>query len=496
MNLSGSRTRAISSSVALLAALVVDAYPQPSRLIKGPLPEPASIGTYKGHCVSMPSAIRICKLLSDREDIVLVEKDGKRVGSWPASAYLGETADFEVLRGDLDGDGRPELIVSNRDSSSAGMGVNYWTIAILPDVESGGFEPPLTFRVEDYGSFGTFVSAGGKVSILATKWLWTKDSLGKRGRGLYLVGQWWRYKAGQLLPLLSRPGLMRRYLLSFERERLQTIDSPYAPYRWLTRRNVIPMRRELDTTQAKNAQEGIISSVSSLPDKNLTRAMMLVLKPDNQGPIVYVYPSDQGEDEHNLSYIGDGVSGRLYPIHYLPSQSQTWLQGKRATVLTYRETPDSKSYQVLWIGEVVNLMRTQNRSMEKELKRIVNRKSIPAGFSITYDDMHGLWGGVTITIDGVGNVEVRERGQTNPNPKITEARITKKRLRDLIKLVIELQAWEQQTLERKPLPDESRARLTIKSGDQVSVTWEWFDDMEKNRRLIQIKTKMEQLVKK
>src|SRR5262245_28137722 len=104
MSLSFFRTRAIASTLALLAVFVVDTYPQTGTLIKGPSPQPASIVGYKGHCVSMTRAVRICKLLSDDEDIMLVEKDGKRAGSWPTSAYLGETSDFEVLRGDLDGD--------------------------------------------------------------------------------------------------------------------------------------------------------------------------------------------------------------------------------------------------------------------------------------------------------------------------------------------------------------------------------------------------------
>ena len=158
--------------IALCAALVIHVYPQSRKLIKAPSPQPVTIKGYvRGHCVSLPNSFRVCKLLSEREDIFLIEKDGKRLGSWPTSTYLGETSDFEVLRGDLDGDRRLELIVSNHDTTSAGMGVNYWTIAILPDVESRGFEPPLTFRVEEYGSLGTFVSDRARVSILATKWL-------------------------------------------------------------------------------------------------------------------------------------------------------------------------------------------------------------------------------------------------------------------------------------------------------------------------------------
>jgi len=499
MNFCERTTPVAAVIIALLAVVVIDVYPQSRKLIKAPSPQPVIVKGYvRGHCVSLPNSNRVCKLLSEREDIFLIEKDGKRLGSWPTSAYLGETSDFEVLRGDLDGDGRLELIVSNHDTTSVGMGVNYWTIAILPDVEFRGFEPPLTFRVEEYGSLGTFVSDRTRVSILATKWLWTDDPAGKLGRGLYLVGQWWQYKAGQLLPLFSKSTLMRRYLLSFERERLETIDSPHAPYRWLTNRKTISMRRELEIAQVEDTQSGIIGSFSSVPDKDFVRRMMLTLLPENHAVIVCFYPSDAGKGEHGLRYIGDGVSGRLYPSHYLPSQPEAWLQGKRATVQTYREAGDAEPFQVLWIGgnRDVYLAPTPNQEMEKELTKIAATNKIPPGFSITYDDMHGLWGGETITVDGAGNVEARERDKAARDPKTTKRTISQKRLLDLIKLLVQLKAWEQQTPERQPRPDESRARFTIKSGDRNTQIWEWFNDMEKNRRLIQIKTRMEELVKK
>ena len=492
------RTCVVSLTLALLAT-VIDVSAQSTKLIKAPSPQPATFEGYvRGHCVSLPNSIRVCKLLSDREDIFLIEKDGKRLGSWPTSTYLGETSDFEVLRGDLDGDRRLELIVSNHDTTSVGMGVNYWTIAILPDVASGLFIRPLTFRVEEYGSSGTFVSARDGVSILATKWVWTDDPKGKLGRGLYLVGQWWQYNSGQLLPLLSKPTLMRRYLLSFERERLQTIDSPHAPYRWLSNRNTISMRRELEIAKVEDTQSGIIGSFSSLPDKDYVRRIMLTLLPENHAVIVCFYPSDEGKGENSLRFIGDGVSGRLYPNHYLPSQPEAWLQGKRATVQTYREAGDAEPFHVLWIGgnRDVYLMPRPNQPMEKELTKIVATKKFPPDFSITYDDRHGLWGGETITVDGAGNVEARERDQAAPDPKITKRSISQDRLLDLIKLLVELKAWEQQIPERQPRPDESRARFTLKSGDRNTQIWEWFDDMEKTRRLIQIKTRMEELVKK
>src|ERR1041384_1630978 len=82
---------------------------QPGKLVKAGLPQPPSFeGSHKCHCVALPNRVRICKLLSDNADVFLVEKDGNTLGTWPSTAFMGETEDFEVLHGDLDKDRQPE----------------------------------------------------------------------------------------------------------------------------------------------------------------------------------------------------------------------------------------------------------------------------------------------------------------------------------------------------------------------------------------------------
>jgi hypothetical protein len=44
-----------------------------------------------------------------------------------------------------------------------------------------------------------------------------------------------------------------------------------------------------------------------------------------------------------------------------------------------------------------------------------------------------------------------------------------------------------------PVPDESRATLTISVGGQQGGFWESFNDMAENKRLIQIKMKMSEM---
>lgn len=132
-------------------------------------------------------------------------------------------------------------------------------------------------------------------------------------------------------------------------------------------------------------------------------------------------------------------------------------------------------------------------SVESTLKLILEKSDIPADLQITYDDMHGLWGGTSILITGNGTAERRERERGNSEPENFERSVTREQLLELVKLLIEHKAWEQRTPARDPVPDESRASLRIQVDGKTSQIWEWFNDMDKNDRLIKIKTRMKQL---
>ena len=324
-------------SILLIVVLTSTSYAQTGRLTKSKAPAPAPVEGYdKGHCVTLPKGIRICKLLSDDKDTFLVERDGRSVGTWPGSTYLAETSDFEVLAGDLDNDRKPELIVANHDGTSNGLGVDYWTIFIFPDPEFLEFTAPLSFSVEEYGSFGTFVTSGGRVNILATSWVWSKDR--KRGFGIYLVGQWWRYQSGELQPLLARPIIARRYLFSFERERGNTTRLDQIPFQWLSHPSTERVTTEFITKQAKISKPGIIQAVTREKE-----SLKIDFKPDGEESITYVYPGTY-LDKNTFDNLGDTATGRLYPANYRPSQPETWLKNKRATLRSYED-----DLNVLWL---------------------------------------------------------------------------------------------------------------------------------------------------
>lgn len=131
--------------------------------------------------------------------------------------------------------------------------------------------------------------------------------------------------------------------------------------------------------------------------------------------------------------------------------------------------------------------------METELKRISDTRNIPADLVITYDDMHGLWGGTTITICGDGHMERRTQQISVAEIDITQTQIDQPSLLKLIDLLITLTAWEQVTPDDMLLPDESRAHLTISVNGYTSNMWERFNEMATNNRLSQIRRRLDGL---
>jgi hypothetical protein len=269
---------------------------------------------------------------------------------------LAETSDFEVLQADLNGDGRRELILANHDGTSNGLGINNWTIYIFPDSEFRRPLSPLIFSVEEYGSLGTFVTEGNSILILTTKWLWGKDPQGKRRNGLYLVGQWWRYRQGELVPAIERPLLARRYLERFASERGRTFGDQRAPYLWLKNPSAEVFKvNPLTGAQEKEVKPGVLQSVSATPFTESETTAEIVFKPEQGSPFTLAYSAEDHQvSEGAIEHIGDAVSGRIYPDRYFPALRENWLRGKRGRLITYGEGAQYEQLKVLWLNPRIN----------------------------------------------------------------------------------------------------------------------------------------------
>jgi len=132
--------------------------------------------------------------------------------------------------------------------------------------------------------------------------------------------------------------------------------------------------------------------------------------------------------------------------------------------------------------------------MEQQLNDFAEERATQ-NLTIVYSDMHGLWGGITITLSTSGAYECLERTRGAIVPDLIRKTVTPARIQEVIRLLLETRAWEQPPLERTPIADEVRATLTLRTGDVEASIWELFNNLEKNGRLIQIRRLLLDLAK-
>jgi hypothetical protein len=102
--------------------------------------------------------------------------------------------------------------------------------------------------------------------------------------------------------------------------------------------------------------------------------------------------------------------------------------------------------------------------------------------SIAYSDLHGLWGGIAVRVTGDGDWE-RVTRQRGGEPVTMRGRAGSDAVREIARLLLEIEAWEQRVLDAAPVPDESRATLTVRRGGAQSVIWERYNDLAEAGRI-------------
>jgi hypothetical protein len=91
--------------------------------------------------------------------------------------------------------------------------------------------------------------------------------------------------------------------------------------------------------------------------------------------------------------------------------------------------------------------------MDQQLKAFAEGQPTQ-NLTILYNDMHGLWGGVTVTLSTNGAYERLERAQGAIVPELVRRTVTIGQVQEVIGLLLDTRAWEQQSLQRTPIPDE------------------------------------------
>ena len=349
-----SRSIAARLSLVLVAAATVLASAESAQrrpIRKLDRPKAAIIAGYAdADCVDVSPSVRLCKAIQkgglfDGECAIALILNGAVVKTWQSSSPLYRGM-FDVRLGDLDSDGRDELIVVDHLATSNGSAMTI-DQAIVVSSFSTPDSTSVNFEIDEYCGpcgEGTFVERPGHsgIWIFATEWMSSEVLDPKRGYGNYVVGRWLRYQAGKLA---LEPGvLIRRYLNSFSTERGEAgRDTPYA---WF-----LNGKGRLVATDPAIGDGRVIESRTGVIDTGR----------DARGDASYVVQLDDGtrstfgpasgpiwdRSDAVIGHVGLLPSGRVLPMGVTPDAVLGEVHGRRVRFDTYR---DGRAYQrVMWI---------------------------------------------------------------------------------------------------------------------------------------------------
>ena len=114
--------------------------------------------------------------------------------------------------------------------------------------------------------------------------------------------------------------------------------------------------------------------------------------------------------------------------------------------------------------------------------------NIPAAdLRIIYYDLHPIFGihaGPWIAAKGTGEIQQDVEEGNRPQD------LSMDEIEDLVRLLIDIEAWEQRVPWFELFADETRAHLLVRVGGASSEIWEWQHDLDSNQRIVKVLDKM------
>lgn len=343
-------------------------------------------GFGKAYCADLPDNLSVCKALVDRTETnraeYLVRQNDKMLSEWKTeiTMYSG-VEDFEVLEGDLDGDGSTEIIIPQLDGQSNGIGVGFFSIYILPNPTNKEFKPPLVIKTQDFGRNGVFIfnASTRTTDILITYWtenLNLAEVIPKvKAGGKYFVGRWFSYRNGKLSPVFEKPVLARRFLESFQAERSEYDSSDMHPYSWLQNKATLQLKSDPEvSTRTLSTTRGMIEKYERLKlpkqrgseDDETLFYDQYTVRFDSGKRMTYIF-SPETDIDANLKKLKKPFINR---IGFLPSRltlpaeqigvldlfrfspsGSNGIEKKPVTVTTHPGTKGTGVQRILWFDE-------------------------------------------------------------------------------------------------------------------------------------------------
>ena len=139
----------------------------------------ASIDGCQAAACTAQASLKICKCVPKAEGEearpgIVIEGPAARYLEWDVRSFLGDVTDFVVQTTDLDGDGKPELLIASRASESNGMMVRDWELAIV----DGESDAVMHLLAQDWGPD----SLSPQRTLLLTEWAMSGGQIVFTGR--------------------------------------------------------------------------------------------------------------------------------------------------------------------------------------------------------------------------------------------------------------------------------------------------------------------------
>lgn len=113
----------------------------------------------------------------------------------------------------------------------------------------------------------------------------------------------------------------------------------------------------------------------------------------------------------------------------------------------------------------------------------------PASLRIIYEELHPTQEVSRILIQGTGEVQQEGEMLGGDIPRLRLAE-----MENLIRVLIDMEAWEQKIPWRETGSQESRAYLRVQVGGVSSEIWEWYDELDSNRRIVKVLDQLKKFV--
>lgn len=126
--------------------------------------------------------------------------------------------------------------------------------------------------------------------------------------------------------------------------------------------------------------------------------------------------------------------------------------------------------------------------IQPPLESAADRGTIPESLVVVYDDYHPRWGGHRIVVTGDRSLEVEHWRPNQPEnaPDQWSGRVDEEAMKQLVRLLVAVEAWDQQVEDDDTRIDDAKARLEVRIDGERQAIWEWANDLQANGRIVRI----------